>query len=737
MTTARLSASLPVVLVGPPDGSAPTFESGTFTVDTGADQIVASNGLSENDTVQFRASAGGTLPAGLVAGRLYYTRDVDGSGFAVSETLAGDVVNITDSGDGTFTWYKVGDETSFLRPLRILQSAGGRELDAIEFEWDIVSSGKRVVNLTTPAGWARQADVRMLDGSGLPTIPLAWGDLTEQTVSLGPTVAQERITVRAEVRPYHFGEPLQGYNVWDPINSVEVPVDRDPVLNPEIDGKIVGNMSDRGFDANGDPIAGSETDGALRNFVDPESMRTVSAQTVQDIGADEWTLREAIRWVCGECNPNETYIRNPTLDDDAFFAVPSVRNVTLRRGGYLPDYLDAICAPHGLAWCLDYGEELGASTRTIRVFRRGGNTLQVEKYLHWPAPGGAVTGSEDTAEFVVRTNVGDVANKVLGYGALIQREVTLELYRGWDESDDAETALDDKPDVWRKWVANEAGDYCYLDDGTTRMRQTTKPIPTTPPDLSDVFGGGPGQFYPRRRRWERPLSLRADGFRYDRLLLEYSTDNGTTWVDVEDPDTPLGTGYRALNEEASIVFSSIPTTLQDAGSSARVRCTGVLTGDRRLYADAAHDPLTTPNAREVVLSLDLSDRFGDRQVETGGDTWTGHNGSGVQTNFGSTLYETAGAADDQDDTTDLQAFVDRVRDDSQSATVEARIALIGLVKTIGIGDLIGGVDDYRYVSFDRNAEGADAPRYLQVTGLQWDVENRVTIPIVTATEAPL
>ncbi len=61
----------------------------------------ASTYLSDGDPVTF--STTDALPAGLVAGTVYYVRDVDTDSFKVSETSGGVAVNITDAGTGTHT----------------------------------------------------------------------------------------------------------------------------------------------------------------------------------------------------------------------------------------------------------------------------------------------------------------------------------------------------------------------------------------------------------------------------------------------------------------------------------------------------------------------------------------------------------------------------------------------------------------------------------------------------------
>lgn len=75
-----------------------------FTVDDVTNVItVGSSGIfADTNTVKFSVGGGGVLPAGLVAGTLYFVISTSGATFKVSETSGGAEVNITDSGTVPF-----------------------------------------------------------------------------------------------------------------------------------------------------------------------------------------------------------------------------------------------------------------------------------------------------------------------------------------------------------------------------------------------------------------------------------------------------------------------------------------------------------------------------------------------------------------------------------------------------------------------------------------------------------
>lgn len=69
-----------------------------FTAAAATDVFTApGHALANGDAVAFR---GATLPGGIVAGTIYYVRDVSGTTFKVSATLGGVAINLTTDGSG-------------------------------------------------------------------------------------------------------------------------------------------------------------------------------------------------------------------------------------------------------------------------------------------------------------------------------------------------------------------------------------------------------------------------------------------------------------------------------------------------------------------------------------------------------------------------------------------------------------------------------------------------------------
>lgn len=732
----------PVVLIGPEDGTAVRYRTGKFVVSSTATVLTApDHELAEGDVVQLGTTE--ELPNPLATGQAYYVRNPTAGSFSLSETAAGSLISTTNGGSGTHSWTRAGDVAGFLRPRSIQRSSGGGRPDFADFTFDLISAGRRIERFGTPTSFARQVEVRMLDVDGDPTTPLAWGDLTAQQLQLGRSTREETVGVRAELRSHHFGSPLLGMTMYDPVSGSDVVVERDPVFNPEVGGFVRPNMSSKD-DHDGFPS---------RYWLDPQASRTVSATDFQTATAESWRLREAIITLCRLCNPNEEFVKNPEIPaaptgferrerglDDFFapepgVAAPVLVNVRLTRGRTLDAYLDQLLPPRGFDWFVDLEiDDHGAMQRRIVIYRRGAG---LEKQFHWLPVGGQFTGmlTQDLRSLELETNVAELATKVTASAAPEVREVTLELYRGWDEDDDgtAIAEIADTDPTWKVWPANLAGDYYEAKD-RSRLRSVVKPIPTLPPNLSAVFS----KYVARERRWLRPLSLEptedADvSRRRDDVLLEYW--DGSSWL-VYVPGENGNPGYRARTDEATIEFSAVPEVLHELGATARLRCTGCLVGDAMLSAVSSHDGDLSPTLREVEMYVDLADRFADRQRQSGGATWSGHDANGdhgaLAADYGSVLH--ADDAEEQDDATDLQEYVDRLGTSNRAAAVDGEFRLIGLVHGYGIGDLITSVDG-RDLDLNAHAAAASSERYLQVTGMVWDVEARTTLPITEPAEA--
>ncbi|CAK9016627.1 Uncharacterized protein SCF082_LOCUS13276 [Durusdinium trenchii] len=531
----------------------------------------------------------------------------------------------------------IEDEQKTWRLLSITHHAGSQLMEA-QIEADLDARGDRIEDLIPTQHTNRQIEIWTLkDPAPEPD------DETTTTEEGGDD------TPDADPRdvPLFWGEVLdQRTQLVRGVERITITCRPEPYLfGPPIRGQLVRNPNGGSSRlTHHDPVFNPVIDGVPLNnkfvaaadddepedfpvWIDPESIRTANAESHQAGGADPWTLGDIVETLCWWRNEDEEHIRTPprSLIDRQITDPPKVQNLDLSRGAYLPELLDRTLHPYGWQWCL-------------RIFKDGD-------------------------------------------------EVTVPLYRDWDQEDDGNHSHSnvDNP-IGRKVAANEAGDYTDIRD-----------------EITDVpfFGT---EFVAKRRVLEDCLTW-ADAEQIERLppVLEYSKDDGDNWLPV-----PEEWGYRLLATEIGIYFTGQDNNRGDAGippealnTSILWRITGTITGDDRIEytSDRRED---SPNSNELEMFLDLSDRYHDRQRETSGD-------------FATAL---TASADEQDDTDALEEFVESIADKHAAALVDVLPPLEGISLDYRLGDIITEVRG-RNISLARTTRDADEPRYLQIVGIHW------------------
>jgi hypothetical protein len=596
----------------------------------------------------------------------------------------------------------LADEVDYLRPIEIGRVSGGSQLNYCRFTYDLTLTGEQLVDLQTPEKWGRRVEVRLADADGNPTAGcLFWGELPQQTLRISKE--GEAVEVLASIQPYHFGAILEGPEYKLDTEAVTVR-HRDIVFNPDIDGIPFGNRS--GF---------QHPDDGYDLWVDPEAIRTDKANETNNATLSEslrsWKLRQVLKTICGACNADEDDIDNP--DDDDGTLLPNsiaVRQLLLRRGQWLPALLDGILTPYGFSWYVATSLDGNDSKRKIVVYDRStGPEKQV--YLQRPGEELELAGT-NLAELTWETNVAELANKIIGEGALKEHELTITLFECWPEADDTLTAAEllitdpeslyqteEKTDVRRLFAANEGGDYCGLRTG----------IGTTPRDLTDVWATD--DCPPRRRPLGDCLKLDVEGNRI-RPVLEWKNDANTDWL-----VAPREWQWTLLRDQIGIRFTGDAPPPEVFSEGFELRITGTVQSDQPLRKTAS-STASSPNATEIPILLNLADQFFYRQ----------------RVLIGTLQSQLVGDEfDEADDSEQLQAYVDKVRDIEQSAAARTTLKLFGLIFDYEIGDLITEVSG-RMIKLNRNSETASEKRYLQVVALKWRPEDQSTELIVQPAE---
>ena len=603
------------------------------------------------------------------------------------------------------------NEIDYLQVIEIRRSAGGRRLDQAILQYDLARFGKRIENLKTPTGMGVEIQIRVADESGEGTIAVFCGELLEQSISISPD--GETATVVASIEPYHFGDLLLGIPVWNVNKNEQMLIDDDPIFNPYVDGIQQTNRDTA-------HTHGGDFDYDL--FIDPESIRTASARKEQEQTgeADGWDMHRAIYTLQGLCNEDQTFIKRASntnsLFPGPFEGAPPPHNIRLRRGRYLPEYLDAVLHPHGYDWfvineIVEDEEENPTFERRIKFFKRGGDPERIEpKKIFLQAIGEELDLAQTNAsESSVTTNIADIANEIVGQGSLVERQITIELQRTWSTSDD-NTDLQDmqisnplsdfhttKQKVWRKWIGNEAGDIDVLEVGGRTVFY---------PQFDSVFGEG--NWVARRRRMGRCLQFDETEKRAAPVV-EWMSPYTQQWEEI-----PPEWACTILDDQIGVYFSgdTPPLELVNAGANARVRITGTIKGDKRVQSTSTRRN-TSPNINTIKLFIDLSDRFHDRQVITTGDyaseAATGGNGS-----------------DEQQNGEEMLDYLDDLQDIEDSAAIQAEFTLFGLHFEYEIGDSIESIAG-RDISLNRNAEERKDKKYPQITAIRhlWQQQRTV------------
>jgi len=564
--------------------------------------------------------------------------------------------------------------------LRVVQSASGSRLDFAELVYNL---DDYLINRSQPENFARMVDVRFPD-AGRTLIHR--GDYVRESASVEQS--GESLTAQSQLRGYHFGNPVTGYDVYG-VTTFDEFIHSDIVFNPAVDDRTLFNMSSKNRDNNA-------TKGRL--FVHPECVSGTVGETWQGQTRAEWTLAAAVRALCWLLNPDEDFILNPdTAIIDVLLVGPSVRSVTIPLGTRLPQALDLLMIPLGFNWYLDYSttDDLLFGRPTIVIFQIGVGT---EKELKFQLPGAVLDPADSNLnQFSTDNNIGDSFNVVTVLGEREEAECTFPLFAGWSSAHDAISAADLDKDgaqydthetVWRLFIANEAGD---IDPAIARLGQTP-----TPPDLTDVCQ----LWVPHRRTLQEPLTYIAGTASAATSLqqrrphvVEYSIDSGATWQASAE-----GWTIKLCPDQIGILFDmkGIPEELYDAGSAGRLRITGSVFADSRLKHTATRNAWAV-NGRTIENVIVKPDKFQYRFRNIAGT-------------YQSVL---TGMADTKDDSTEIQEFAEAIRDQNQYAEIDCEFRLPGWHLEYEIGDLITKIAG-REISLDAAPATAPVNRYVQI-----------------------
>lgn len=411
-------------------------------------------------------------------------------------------------------------------------------------------------------------------------------------------------------------------------------------FNPVVDGVAVPNMWELGKNP-----ADVQNPGNVPAFIDPDSIasRKLASDRIQGEGSTTfpggadtalfWTPAHAVFYLTRELNILETAFRNPTWNE-ILDAGPALQDATLIRdlripvGADLGEALTAVLRPFKFDWRLEYTAQ-GIKGRIVVLDLMAGNThtfkLQRSK-----------TQLDHNLSEVCEINLdfdafSNGAKRVQVQAAPSQVQLSIELQPAWSSQYDgylqdpanARKLMKNDPDwktdpelqlAWRKFAANEGGDYTG-----TRAQWFENAL-----DLSQIDSA----FVYHRRR--RPLPLfstleegRSIGLYPPGVLIEAWDPQQSAWVPIDNNMSE--SRIKVSDSECAIYFDGkyIPTQMVAWGGGAnqiqlqnmKFRLTCVLEGDRT-------DLFTATNEDSVIRSdldrvFDMSDQYQNKYVDAG------------------------------------------------------------------------------------------------------------------------
>lgn len=564
-----------------------------------------------------------------------------------------------------------------------------------------------------------------------------WG-----TVSVcEPEVGQaETLRFVSRILPTHFGQPLGFQKVWRPQSRTFGYLEHDVIFNPEIEHHVRGNMRV--------PVSAAGTT-EYPIFCDFHSTRTPTACRFQGVqnqpltdaarqaeeAPEYWSLVDAVRYLCGECNPAQQFLRNPTtaalrsvlnLAGGEITAADRgiIKNHHIRRGLYLNEALQALLEPYGFTFAIDYASP---TSRFIRIYKKG---VGPQKQIRHQARGENVESSKTEADQVALSyDVSQAVNQITSAGYFTQCEATFELMPGWDPSYDGLEIADlikDGPDwldhperhtVQRLWVLGEDGSYARA--WGTRPANSAYDLT---PIFRSVYGADHAEVPTRRRRFLPMLTLGDDRKPLGKVGGCHVTwwnpdkDGGAGWDELKS-DYPFF-ACRLLEGQCGILFTGQlpPIFIMDAGAAARVRITATVESDYRIQYQAVR-PASSVNPQVHEVFLDLNKRFHFRALH-------------ADSEFYSDVQAGERLADLSDGRASIRSFTEALRGNWDQADLSGSITLEGVDRTnLKLGDLVTGIDG-RKLNFALNKQVGTGAKYAQIVGLRYHAQAQTTTVIL-------
>lgn len=621
-------------------------------------------------------------------------------------------------------------------PITVHRAAGGERLDHAVLQADPKKFGP-IQDLA--GGTNLNQTVEIIGELEARRVQYFKGKLTQETFHVADR--SEIVTYAARMEKFHFGDPLDERNDFSVATKKRIRTSLPVVFNPEIDGRVYGNMRVKN--------TVKLRNGKAHFFCDVESLRTNAARAFQgepklptgdQPDPNLWMLSDIVFYLCWNLNSEESIVQNPSLqeiqkvvDDEADF----IRDLHVPYGLYLPQALDHVLLPLGYSWFLEYAV---GKKPAIKLFKRGVGTASTAFGLQ---PFGTAIDTDRTnlAEFNAEFDISSLYNEVQAFGGFLEVESTFHLKPGWDSKYDDLTQLKQGPlslnrtlpgfldgpyyDVWRKFVLAESGDY----DNQTRGDFAAGPYKFSELNLP------PEAAAPRRRRFLPCLTLGPNQQPIGKLHgchLSYFDKAQNKWREVPGEvsllHTECGVYFHGDLPPLAIFGGIIPAAsgLWDKNLF-DLRITATVQFDIRVTATAqktGDSPLTDRS----TLILDMPHRFKWRYVDSNSE-------------FSKDVQSGKKKAIQDDDTDKLGNYCDQIRDSWDMAAMSGPFTVEGIddfrqPPAYAIGQSVTTING-RNISLNTRSQKARTPAYPQICGLTYHFQSqRTTIQLERFREAP-
>ncbi|MGB3087695.1 MAG: hypothetical protein WBC53_08245 [Phycisphaerae bacterium] len=381
---------------------------------------------------------------------------------------------------------------------------------------------------------------------------------------------------------------------------------------------------------------------------------------VSPAGAIAWTLNEAVAYLVAEYARSDLWHAPSCTSVREALDALVLQDVSL-QGRTLGEALDALLELVGgrLVVTVEPGE-VGVS-RSVDLWLP--DRARSISLAHQPVGAAFHASATHFSDMGVTMQFDSAPRRYVARGGPKVFESTFDLVPGWDDSlasydpnefsPSANPNFDAVRDVFRKWVLNEAGEYSLApyDRGP-------------PPDFSDLFGGEP--YVRRHRRLLACLSRDALG-RSRGVYVEVSLDGGATWQ-------RMNAALQVPENECGVYLTEDPLPPEYIRAAMRgyvqVRVTAALESDACLAAERACEEGDDLPGRTRYFHVPAGYRY----------RWV----AATSKFYGS-------PADEVDDSSRLQAFVDAAFETDRRSPAPARIRIPYLAFGFRAGDRIVGV----------------------------------------------